>query len=295
MLGLLLLVLPLGLIFVTAEGSLGCGAAAAYDIPPDYLWLYQQAGRRYGISWQVLAGIGKAESDHGRGAATGIRSEADAAGAMGPMQFLGSTWASYGVDGDGDGRRDVYDPADAIFSAARYLKANGAPDDLYRAIWHYNHADSYVRQVMVYARGYSAEVGAEFCFDAVLPTAVAGRVLAYARQQLGKPYRWGAEGPGSFDCSGLAMRAYQYAGLAIPRVTYQQWKHGTRIPVGQEQPGDLIFMRMGPAGPRHVGIVVTPGHMIHAPRTGDVVRRASYTTRSDVVGFVRSTVSGDLT
>src|SRR5690606_18260796 len=74
------------------------------------------------------------------------------------------------------------------------------------------------------------------------------------------------------------------AGIAIPRVTYQQWRHGIRIPPGQERPGDLVFMRVEPVGPGHVGIVTTPGRMIHAPRTGDVIRRASYTARSDLVG-----------
>ncbi len=278
--------LPLGLVLlVTAVGgSEGCGTGSSGDIPPDYLRLYRRAGEAYGIPWQVLAAIGKAESDHGRAvAASGV----NAAGAMGPMQFLGSTWSAYRVDGNGDGRADVYDPADAIPGAARYLKANGAPERMYGAIWRYNHADWYVRHVLGFARRYSADVGEEFCSLPYAPSAVAGRVIAYARTQLGKPYAWGAEGPGAFDCSGLTMRAYQYAGIAIPRVAADQWRQGPSVSRGQEQPGDLVFMRPESDGPGHVGVVVAPGQMIHAPQTGDVVRYASYADRSDVVGFAR--------
>lgn len=158
---------------------------------------------------------------------------------MGPMQFLGSTWSAYRVDGNGDGRADVYDPADAIPAAARYLKANGAPERIYGAIWRYNHADWYVRRVLGFARRYSADVGEEFCTLPYAPSAAAGRVIAYARMQLGKPYAWGAEGPGAFDCSGLTMRAYQYAGIVIPRVAADQWRQGPSVPRDQEQPGDL--------------------------------------------------------
>ncbi|GAA1311693.1 hydrolase Nlp/P60 [Planotetraspora silvatica] len=282
--------LPLGLIlgFTAMGGSSGCGHGRPEGIPPDYLRLYRQAGDAYGIPWAVLAGVGKAESDHGRGVAAGIRAGANAAGAMGPMQFLGSTWRSYGVDGNGDDRVDVYDPADAIPSAARYLKASGAPADLYRAIWRYNHADWYVRRVLGFAREYSSEpLGEEFCSLPVASGAVGERVIAYARMQLGKPYEWGAEGPGSFDCSGLTMRAFQSAGIAIPRVAADQWRQGPAVARGQEQPGDLVFMHPHSSGPGHVGLVVEPGQMIHAPRTGDVVRYASYSARSDVVGFTR--------
>jgi membrane-bound lytic murein transglycosylase B len=96
-------------------------------IPAAYLALYVNAGREYGIGWHVLAAVGKIESDHGRGTGPGITSGTNHAGAAGPMQFLSGTWAAFGVDGDRDGDRDVYDPADAIPAAARYLKHEGAP------------------------------------------------------------------------------------------------------------------------------------------------------------------------
>ncbi|GGL42566.1 C40 family peptidase [Planomonospora parontospora] len=121
---------------------------------------------------------------------------------------------------------------------------------------------------------------------ALIPGEQAAAVIAYAQAQLGKPYLWGAEGPASFDCSGLTMRAYQAAGITIPRVAADQWRHGLPVPPGQEQPGDLVFFRMEASGPGHVGIVIGGGRMIHAPRTGDFVKIAPY-QRPDLVGFTR--------
>jgi hypothetical protein len=104
----------------------------------------------------VLAAIGSVESSHGRGSEPGIHTGANEAGAMGPMQFLASTWTAYGADGNGDGRADVYEPADAVLGAARYLCASGAGDParLPDAIWAYNHADWYVDQVLMLALRY---------------------------------------------------------------------------------------------------------------------------------------------
>jgi hypothetical protein len=140
-------------------------AAALADIPADYLALYRSAGERYGLDWAVLAAIGKVETDHGRSTLPGVHSGVNCAGAGGPMQFgigagdhgcgdAGNAWAVYGVDGDGDGDRDVYDPADAIPAAARYLRASGAPEDYRRAIFAYNHADWYVVRVLEWAASY---------------------------------------------------------------------------------------------------------------------------------------------
>ncbi|MEQ4725193.1 C40 family peptidase [Nonomuraea sp. B19D2] len=111
-------------------------------------------------------------------------------------------------------------------------------------------------------------------------------IIAYAYDQLGKPYVWGAEGPQAFDCSGLTMRAYQAAGISIPRVAADQWRHGPPIPPGQEQPGDLAFFNLKPDGPGHVGIVIGNGQMIHAPNRRETVKIAAY-QRSDLVGFTR--------
>lgn len=120
--------------------------------PQTYRDLYID-GARYcpGLSWTILAGIGQVESGHGR------NNGPSSAGALGPMQFLPSTWAAYGVDGDRDGKADINSPYDAIPSAAGYLcrfGANRGPDGLYDAIFAYNHLDSYVKKVLATAALY---------------------------------------------------------------------------------------------------------------------------------------------
>jgi membrane-bound lytic murein transglycosylase B len=103
------------------DASAGPGAA---DIPAEYLRLYRAAGQANGVSWRILAAIGKNESDHGRSTLPGISSGVNSARCCsGPMQMCtrpscGNTWGHYAVDGDGDGVKSVYDPADAIFGAA---------------------------------------------------------------------------------------------------------------------------------------------------------------------------------
>lgn len=140
---------------VSGSGE-GASALALRDIPPEYLRLYQAAGARYGLDWAILAGIGKVECDHGRDPDPSCTHEGavNSAGAGGPMQFIASTWATYGVDGDGDGRRDRWNPADAIYGAADYLHASGAPGNYRSAIFSYNHAGWYVAEVERWAARY---------------------------------------------------------------------------------------------------------------------------------------------
>ena len=113
-----------------------------FQIPPFLLPLYQAAGVQYGVRWEILAAINSIETDYGRNLSVST------AGAVGWMRFMPSTWEMYGVDANGDGRKDPYNPVDAIFAAARYLKAAGAGDSLRRAIFAYNHADWYVNDVL---------------------------------------------------------------------------------------------------------------------------------------------------
>jgi hypothetical protein len=117
-----------------------------FRVPIFLLPIYQAAGIQYGIRWEILAAINEIETDYGRNL------NVSSAGAVGWMQFLPSTWRTYGTDANKDGRRDPYNPVDAIFAAARYLDAAGYEDDVRRAIFAYNHADWYVDSVMLRAR-----------------------------------------------------------------------------------------------------------------------------------------------
>ena len=167
--GMLVLVLMMGAAALTAinEGQGGSSAPGAggsedgvsalalREIPPEYLHLYEAAARRYGLDWAILAGIGKVECDHGRDHDPSCTQEGavNSAGAGGPMQFIASTWAQYGVAPDG-GAPDRWNPADAIYGAANYLRASGAPGDYRKAIYAYNHAEWYVDEVESWAARY---------------------------------------------------------------------------------------------------------------------------------------------
>ena len=119
-----------------------------FTIPPFLLPIYQACGTQYGIPWQVLASINRIET------AFGTNLNVSYAGAEGWMQFIPSTWDMYGVDANNDGRKDPYNPVDAICAAARYLNAAGGAEDLRTAIFAYNHADWYVDEVLLYANQY---------------------------------------------------------------------------------------------------------------------------------------------
>jgi hypothetical protein len=118
----------------------------SFQVPPFLLPIYQAAGAAYGIPWQVLAAINQVETDYGRDLSV------SSAGAEGWMQFLPAEWAQYGVDANGDGFKDPYNPADAIFTAARYLKAAGGDTDIRAAVFSYNHSQAYVESVMLRAQ-----------------------------------------------------------------------------------------------------------------------------------------------
>jgi hypothetical protein len=118
----------------------------SFQIPPFLLPIYQAAGTAYGIPWQVLAAINEVETDYGRDLSI------SSAGAEGWMQFLPAEWAQYGVDANGDGFKDPYNPSDAIFAAARYLRAAGGDTNIRAAVYSYNHSQAYVDSVMLRAQ-----------------------------------------------------------------------------------------------------------------------------------------------
>ena len=283
----LVLLLPV-LVIGTAGGLLSGGANASLGqpvanvesvagIPPEYLRLFLAAGSAYGVPWTVLAGIGKVECDDGQDPDPSCTQEGatNSAGAGGPMQFLASTWATYGVSVDG-GPPDRWNPADAIFAAARYLRASGAPQELQRAIFAYNHSTEYVETVLRWAERYEHEAKA---LEAAAASGAAGRALAFALEQRGVPYLYGGESRAGYDCSGLVQAAYRAAGISLPRTAQEQYDAGPHLPAtAQLQPGDLVFFGAGPNDVEHVGIVVAPGEMVDAPHTGTVVQVEPFPT-----------------
>jgi cell wall-associated NlpC family hydrolase len=311
-----------------AVGQPAAGAKAK-TIPADYLFWYKKVGQQYGVPWTILAGIGTVESDNGRTLLPGVHSGANAFGAAGPMQIgiggaAGNVWGGAPVhpasqvvsgvatDEDGGPTASVYDPADAIAGAAKYLLEFQVQTNPAGAIFAYNHLQSYVQSVLYYASAYaggnfsvvsaqlpsgSAAAGCTGTAGGVAggvpaisaPNQIVATAIAFAEQQLGKPYLFGGTGPDAFDCSGLVMMAYRSAGVNIERTSEQQWATEQRIPAAQAQPGDLVFFAGAdgtPTSPGHVGLVIGGGKMIEAYATGFPIRVATYTNR-DPVGFTR--------
>ena len=110
----------------------------------------------------------------------------------------------------------------------------------------------------------------------------AEKAVAFAYAQLGKPYVWGASGPGSYDCSGLMMAAWAYAGVSIPRVSYDQMSALPAVSLSALQPGDIL----GFAGNSHVGLYVGHGMVIDAPHSGAVVEKVA------LAGWYQSELDG---
>lgn len=150
-LALLLPLAMMSLLLALAGDQPAPSELALEEIPPELIGTYQSAAETCeGLDWTILAAIHRVETGFGTGRAT------SSAGAQGPMQFMSSTFESYGVDGDGDGVARINDVEDAIFSAANLLCANGAGDParLATAIWNYNHSQKYVNEVLTLASSY---------------------------------------------------------------------------------------------------------------------------------------------
>ena len=263
-------------------------ALASATIPADYLRLYQRAASLCpGLSWTVLAGVGKVESDHGR-----ARTLVSSAGAQGPMQFEPGTWVRHGVDGDADGRADPFDPADAIPSAVGYLCALGVSRDATAALVAYNCGNT-GPGCRALSAGYAAEVLAWASRYGTGVTSAAGTAAVQAALgQLGTPYVWGGEGPAGFDCSGLVQWAYAVAGIGLPRVAQDQFDAGPPVPAGAPLlPGDLVFFGASSRAVAHVGIYLGDGRFVDAPHSGAAVRVDVLAGFSP--GYVGATRPGD--
>jgi cell wall-associated NlpC family hydrolase len=301
----------------------GVSSEAANSIPANYLMWYRKVGQQYGIPWTILAGIGKVESDHGRTTLPGVTSGSNAFGAAGPMQIgIGGAatdqWAAVATIEDGKSPASVYDPADAIAGAAKYLLAHGAQNDISGAIFAYNHANWYVQEVLNWASTYAvggytvsavspsgagsgsgspASCASGGTLDAlVTPNAAVAGAIQFAQDQLGKPYLWGGTGPDAFDCSGLVMMAYRSAGTYIPRTSQEQWKQLPHVSAAQVEAGDLVFFAGSdgtPKAPGHVGLVIGKNTMIEAYAPGFPIRISTFGTPNSpagdqaVVGYAR--------
>jgi cell wall-associated NlpC family hydrolase len=253
-------------------------ATAVGDVPAQYVsWMKAAvAAECPGLPWTVLAGIGKVESDFGRSTLPGVRSGSNPEGAEGPMQFEPATFAAYGTGAPGGvDPPSPYDPADAVYSAAELLCADGGgtPARLYDAIFDYNHSDAYVTLVIAYADEY-AQMASDGGASGTEVPGLGSVIVADAEAYLGTPYVWGGENPrAGFDCSGLVQWVYAEAGISLPRVAQDQYDAGPHLAAGATlYPGDLVFFGSGPSGVEHVGIYVGNGEMIDAPYTGAVVR-----------------------
>jgi peptidoglycan DL-endopeptidase CwlO len=320
----------------------GVSTGAANSIPSNYLKWFQRAGLQYNVPWTVLAGIGKVESDDGQTTLPGVTAAtvSNSFGAAGPMQIgisgaSGNSWGGAPIhpasevvpgvatDEDGDGKANVYDPADAIAGAAKYLVAHGAQQSIPSAIFAYNHADWYVQEVLSWASTYAAGgftvadvnqagtnnigvaaagTGGQSCTESgqlasfTAPNAIVTEAVNYAEAQLGKPYLFGGTGPDSFDCSGLVMMAYRAAGVNIARTSEQQFDTLPKVPASKVVPGDLVFFAGSDgttAEPGHVGLVISKNTMIEAYATGFPVRISTFGTAQSpagdgaVVGFAQ--------
>ncbi|MEU1850199.1 bifunctional lytic transglycosylase/C40 family peptidase [Streptomyces sp. NPDC019990] len=236
------------------------------------------------------------------------------AAAQGIAQFIPGTWASHGVDGDGDGDRDVWDPKDAIPSAASYdcelasyvknVGGNQTENMLaaynagayavikYKGVPPYSETQNYVKRITSLTKSFAAPVGR------VDPSRQAAGAIEYAQSKLGTPYLWGGTGTdeqgGRFDCSGLTQAAYESVGIKLPRVANDQYNAGPHPARDELLPGDLVFFSddlTNSRAIRHVGIYVGGGYMIDAPRTGAVIRFDPIDT-PDYFGATRVTEDG---
>ncbi|MFD8783856.1 NlpC/P60 family protein [Kitasatospora sp. NPDC059599] len=292
----------------TPQQSVNRSALSPGTVPAAY----QDAVQKWGalcpeISPPMLAAQLYQESGFDPKARSGV-------GAQGMAQFMPGTWATYGTDANGDGRKDVWDPYDAIASAAVYDCAlakdvSGVPGDPQanmlaaynagpyavtsnRGIPPYKETQGYVRSIQAMARSFTAPTAP------LEVSAQSAAAIYFAQTKLGTPYLWGGEGlpsqNGRFDCSGLTQAAYASVGITLPRVANDQWYAGPHPSRDQLRPGDLVFFATDLSDPRsihHVGIYVGGGYMINAPHTGAVIRYDKIDTK-EYIGATRVTSDG---
>ena len=336
------------------DGGIAEGGTAADIPPrmlTAYKKASQQVGKHVpkcrGMRWPILAGIAKIESNHavGRNIAAGgdIRPKiygvllngsgaggnttvfpdtdngrwdgtANGERAVGPFQFLPSTWEGIGKDADGDKTADPHNADDAALGAAIYLCGNGRDltkrSQLKAAILQYNHSTEYVSNVLGWIDQYTAAAKNP---DLKNVSGKVRTIIETALSQRGVRYSWGggnAKGKSTgiccspsgksganiegFDCSGLTTYAYARAGIRLPRTAAAQAGVGQRIPASLGtsalKAGDLVFYAYAPGRDStiyHVGIYLGGGQMINAARPGTVVRLDPVSAMSGFAGGSR--------
>ncbi|MGW4203111.1 C40 family peptidase [Streptomyces sp. NPDC004726] len=297
-----------GLFGAGAAGQSGPVALAKGAVPAKYQALVQKWGNLCpAINPALLAAQLYQESGWNP------RAQSHAA-AQGIAQFIPGTWAAHGIDGDNDGDRDVWDPVDAIPSAATYdcklagyvKKAPGDPTNNMLAAYNagayavikyggvppYNETQNYVKVIRTLEKSFARPVGR------VDPSRQAAGAINFAQEQLGTKYLWGGNGTpeqnGRFDCSGLTQAAFRTVGIELPRVANDQYNAGPHPPREELLPGDLVFFSddlTNSRAIRHVGIYVGGGYMINAPKPGAVIRFDKIDT-ADYFGATRVTADG---
>ncbi|MEU5297844.1 bifunctional lytic transglycosylase/C40 family peptidase [Streptomyces umbrinus] len=335
------------------DGGIAEGGSAAdipARMLAAYKKAVQQVGKHVpkcrGMRWPILAGIAKVESNHavgrkitadgdirpkiygvllngsGAGGNTTVFEDTDGGKwdgnsqgerAVGPFQFLPSTWEGVVEDADGE-VSDPHNADDAALGAAIYLCGNGRDltkrGQLKAAIWQYNHSGEYVANVLGWIDQYTAAAKDP---DLTNVSRKVRTVIEAALSQRGVPYSWGggnAKGKSTgiccspsgksgtgikgFDCSGLTTYAYAKVGISLPRVAFAQAGVGRRIPASLGtlalKPGDLVFFATAPgrdATIYHVGIYLGSGQMVNAPKPGTVVRLDGVNTMSGFAGGAR--------
>ncbi|MGV9269459.1 C40 family peptidase [Kitasatospora sp. NPDC003701] len=270
----------------------GPGGGISTDAPVPG-WVRDLINKHAGLCPQVTASLLAAqlytESNFNPDAVSPV-------GALGIAQFMPGTWAEHGQDGDGDGIKDIRNPADAIAAQAKYdctlakevkdvpgdstenmlaaYNAGGGAVIKYGGIPPYEETRNYVRSIRDLAAKWA---------DAVQPNLPAGegaaRAISAAKTALGTWYLWGGPcespytGGSGCDCSSLTKMAWASAGVNLPRVTYDQVRAGTAVAsISQLAPGDLLFSVPGDSGPEHVGMYIGNNEVIDAPHTGAQVR-----------------------
>ncbi|WP_063798230.1 bifunctional lytic transglycosylase/C40 family peptidase [Streptomyces sp. 150FB] len=299
---------------VQGAGANPIGTALSLAVPGEYASLIEASGHTCPeVSPNLLAALLTQESGFNPKASSPV-------GAQGVAQFMPSTWKLHGIDGNGDGKRDVWDPEDAIPSAAGYLcdianDVKSVPGDKqknmlaaynagsgavqkYGGVPPYKETQNYVRTITALANQPSG--GKD------LTPAQASTAINAAAAMIGTPYSWGGgntAGPSTgiccspaghtgtdiagFDCSGLTLYAYARAGITLPRTAAQQYAASEPVKPGEQQPGDLIFYGSSAASIHHVGIYIGGGWMINAPRPGTQVRIDPMDSMTDLYAIAR--------